>query len=211
VRLNNPALQYFSLRVLGMLAIFVCVAGGCGRGGDPITQHFDPLLITSSAPPSGTVGVPYGPVGGFSVTASGGMQPYNWSWAAASGSTLPPGLSFSALGIQGQPTAKGTYIVTITVSDSQIPPVHAINNYTIEIADVGQLAITSGNPPDGVAGNLYGSPRVWWCAGVKVLLRILPQRYGWSAAVLVQLGGTARLIDSSWLKARFERRMPNRF
>jgi len=165
VRLNNPALQYFSLRVLGMSAIFVCVAGGCGRGGDPITQHFDPLLITSSAPPSGTVGVPYGPVGGFSVTASGGMQPYNWSWAAASGSTLPPGLSFSALGIQGQPTAKGTYRVTITVSDSQIPPVHTINNYTIEIVDVGQLAITSGNPPDGVAGNFYGPPE---CVGVPV-------------------------------------------
>ena len=163
---KNPVLARRSFAALATLMISAAwLLVGCG-GGDPITHpHYDPLLITSGTPPSGTVGVPYGPAGGFSVNASGGAPPYNWTWTAASGSTLPPGLTFSALGISGQPTAKGTYKVVITVTDSQAQPAHTSNTYTIDVADMAALTIISGNPPDGVAGSFYGPAE---CGGVPV-------------------------------------------
>src|SRR5215831_315 len=42
------------------------------------------LAITSLAPPSGAVGVVYGPRGGpFPINVSGGIQPYTVTWKAA--------------------------------------------------------------------------------------------------------------------------------
>lgn len=168
------------LTLAGLCALSLLVA--CGGGA---TQPQQPqLIITSAAPPSGTVGVPYGDNGfGFTLTSSGGVQPYNWTWAAASGSTLPPGLTFSNLGISGQPTAEGTYKVVITVTDSQSPSAHASASYSISIAPMAALAITSGNPPGGVAGELYGRPE----CGISTCLWGFPlsatggiQPYGWN-------------------------------
>jgi len=110
------------------------------------------LSITSGNPPSGTVGAAYGP---FALTASGGVGPYFFSWAAASGSTLPPGLSLTNGIISGTPSAEGTYNLVVTVTDSESPAVQKSQAYTITIVKTEQLAITSGLPPDGVAGNVY--------------------------------------------------------
>src|SRR5215470_7028196 len=145
-------------RVLGLAVLCgVWVPSGCGGGGGENPQsRTQQLIITSGAPPSGTVGVPYGDGGfGFALTSSGGVQPHHWTWAATSGSLLPPGLSFSDLGITGEPTAQGAYSVAITVTDSQSPPAHISKTYTINIAPMAPLALTS-TPPNALAGDTYG-------------------------------------------------------
>jgi hypothetical protein len=107
------------------------------------------LSITSGFPPNGTVGALYNPhlvrvcfprffchfitVYGFTLNASGGISPYVWSWTAAAGSSLPPGLTLTRNIINGAPTSAGTYHVIVTVSDSETPPQQASANYTITI------------------------------------------------------------------------------
>lgn len=120
---------------------------GCGGGS------IQPLAITSSAPPSGTTGAPYS---GFALTASGGVTPYTWNWAPTSGSTLPPGLTFSNGFISGTPTTAGIYNIAVTITDSHIPAAQKSANYTIKIT-AGALVITSGTPPAGITGEVYGS------------------------------------------------------
>jgi len=102
------------------------------------------------------VGTPYAPgPTGFALTATGGVGPYSWGWAAAAGSTLPPGLSLTNGMISGTPSAEGTYNVVVTVTDANSPATQKSQPYTITIKKIEQLAITSGLPPDGVAGNVY--------------------------------------------------------
>ena len=107
---------------------------------------------TTSAPPNGVVGNFYYPhferhcinpvnchqteVYGFPLAATGGVPSYNWSWAPAAGSSLPPGLSVSnpaspGSEISGTPTQAGTYNVVLTVADSGLPAVQASQNYSI--------------------------------------------------------------------------------
>ena len=135
------------LVLLGICGL--CLLVGCG-GGSPSLQ---PLAITSSAPPSGTTGAPYS---GFALTASGGVTPYIWSWAPTSGSTLPPGLTFSNGFISGIPTTAGAYNVVVTITDSHIPAAQKSANYAIKIT-AGALVITSGTPPAGITGEAYGN------------------------------------------------------
>ena len=119
----------------------------------PVTQPGE-LLITSGPLPGGLVGFPYGGhhfVGqwqfyGFPLGAAAGTPPYSWSWAAAPGSSLPPGLNVGSilLGgcslacvrvdiVGGTPTVAGTYDVVVTVTDSATPPGKGSANYTIVI------------------------------------------------------------------------------
>jgi len=112
----------------------------------PALQITGPAIL-----PNGTVGVVYGsrlnvcffgrcppPIYGVLVNAANGAQPYSWSWAAAAGSSLPPGLGVAqwsnlAARIFGMPTTAGTYNVIVTVTDSDLPPKQASVNYTITI------------------------------------------------------------------------------
>jgi putative Ig domain-containing protein len=124
-----------------------------------------PLTITSGMPPNGTVGAAYGGVHtvegntfiGFSLSATGGMPGYSWTWAPAQGSSVPPGLSISVLSfggstrccvsvpvISGTPTAAGSFEVIVTVTDSASPPAHTSANYTITIT-TASAACPSGN------------------------------------------------------------------
>jgi Putative Ig domain/MBG domain len=179
--------------LLSLLVLFsVCSLAGCGGANATPPPPPSVPLITSGAPPAGTVGVPYaiGGNAGFSLTGSGGIQPYHWSWSAASGSSLPPGLTINNVGISGQPTSAGTYKVVVTVTDSQSPPQHASANYSITIAPMAQLAITSGNPPSGspfaMAGQYYADFRVdpGDAAGFPLTASggIYPHRWSWTGA-----------------------------
>ena len=143
----------------------LCLVAGCGAGSSADTSTNSPpppppspLTITSGPPSAGTLQVAYGGgSSGFSLTASGGKSPYTWSWAAAPGSSLPPGLRISTAGvISGTPTAAGTYNVAITVVDSESPAARTSTNYSITIAASGQLMITSGSPPNGTVRQTYG-------------------------------------------------------
>jgi probable HAF family extracellular repeat protein len=122
------------------------------------------FLITSAPLPNGTVGQAYGGVHqvsnngcllnftGWPPTAAGGTGAYHWSWSAAPGSSLPPGLAISgatntcsfngtslpvqvsALFIGGTPTTAGAYNVIVTVTDSASPPAQASAPYQIRIS-----------------------------------------------------------------------------
>jgi len=70
----------------------------------------------------------------FPLSAAGGTPPYSWTWAPASGSSLPPGLTLSSSSIAGTPTAAGTYDVVVTVADSASPAVQKSESYAITIA-----------------------------------------------------------------------------
>ncbi len=70
------------------------------------------LKITSTTAAVGMVGTAYN----FQLQASGGVPPY--TWATASGSTLPAGLALSSAGVvSGTPTASGTFTPNIAVTD----------------------------------------------------------------------------------------------
>jgi len=135
------------------------------------------LAITSGNPPDGVAGSFYGPLEcglpgtgpcyyGFLLTATGGVQPYGWSWAPQSGSLTPPGLSLVSHGACPQnakfsggwkiictPTTPGTYNVIVTVTDSASPPNQVSANYTIKIA--GPIITTNPPPPQGTINLPY--------------------------------------------------------
>src|SRR5215467_7075074 len=148
--------KYF-VNLLGLCGLFV--SAGCGGGSSVTTSSPppQPLTITSVAPPSGTTGTVYAG-SGFLLTASGGKGSYSWSWAPASGSTFPPGLNLSNATISGTPTQANTYNVVITVADSQTPPAHTSNPYTITIAtNTSTVSVVTSSLPSGVAGSIYNS------------------------------------------------------
>ena len=146
-------MKRYALAVPGLLGLML--QAGCGGGYQPqVTPPPAALAITSAAPPAGNVGSSYAG-NGFSLAASGGRAPYQWSWTATSGSFLPGGLNLSASGlITGTPQAASTYDVTVTVSDSSSPPAKVSADYPIMI--VATLTITSGVPPNGTVGVDYG-------------------------------------------------------
>jgi hypothetical protein len=92
--------------------------------------------ITSGAPPSGTVGVPYA----FSVTASGDPP------LTLSVSGLPAGLAFDPASgsVSGVPTAAGTSTLTITASNG-CPP-SALQTQTLTVARSASTLTISASP-----------------------------------------------------------------
>ena len=149
------------------------LVNGCGGGSVRTTT----LAITSQALPNGTTHTMYaGSPNGFSVTASGGTTPYHWSWAAASGSSLPPGLSLSNAAISGTPTATGSFTVILTVTDAASPAAQQIANYTIAITAPASLSITSTPPLEGTVGAVYDSGSLIASGGVT------PYTWSWTAA-----------------------------
>jgi hypothetical protein len=70
---------------------------------------------------------------GFPLSATGGVPPY--TWGLGSSSSPPPGLKLSASGLlTGTPTTLGNYNMTVTVSDSALPPAQGSASYKIAIA-----------------------------------------------------------------------------
>ena len=122
------------------------------------------LTILPSSLPTPTLGQYYAV--GFSV--SGGTAPYIWS---ATGN-VPPGLTVTSSGtITGTPTAGGTYMFTVNVTDSR--QTAASKTFTLIIAGPS-FSITTPSPlPAGTAGQGYsaslaatgGTPPFTWAAG----------------------------------------------
>ena len=151
---------------LPFVLLLGCLCGLIACGGNSETGTNQPpvpsasMAITSTAPPSGAAGLPYGGTG-FLLSAAGGMAPYHWQWAAASTSSLPQGMSISTEGLlSGTPTLPGTYTVIVTVVDAESPAVQVSARYTISITGPPALAITSGTPPSGTMGVEYGPERI---------------------------------------------------
>jgi hypothetical protein len=139
-----------------------------------------PPVISASALPSGTVGEGYNPhwvrvcvqwifpascfqwryqiEDFFQLTATGGVQPngVNWSWAAAAGSSLPPGLTLSGARISGTPPvgSAGTYQVVVTVTDSGAPPAQTSTTFPLTIANPPPPVINTTPAPSAGAVDL---------------------------------------------------------
>jgi hypothetical protein len=107
------------------------------------------FLITSPNPlPSATINLTYT----LTLTASGGTPPYQW---AVGGQGLPAGLSLSAATgvISGTPTAIGSYIVPIQVTDSARNS--ATENFTLTVTGPTLLITTISPLFTGTAGSAY--------------------------------------------------------
>lgn len=130
----------------------------CGGGGASAGGSLPALSIVTVTPPDGTAGSTYAGNSGFSFAATGGTAPYTWSWSAAAGSSLPPGLalSMSTGTVSGTPTTVGVYLLAINVRDSSSPTKRASFSCQIAVNDPVPLSITSPNPPNGILGAPYG-------------------------------------------------------
>jgi len=144
-----------------LLALCLCGYGlliiGCGSIGR--SKELQPLMITSAVLPQAALKMPYNGSTGFFVTASGGVPPYRWTWAAAPGSTLPPGLQLSSNPdgtgtIAGKPTTTGPYVLTVTVTDSESPARQKSGTYIITVAasSPSSRSVTAGRLPDSAVG-----------------------------------------------------------
>jgi subtilisin family serine protease len=113
----------------------------------------DPLVITTSSLPDGTVGASYSQT----VSASGGQMPYSWTLASGSG-PLPPGLSLGASSgtISGTPTSAGSYSFTVQVADSSQSDTQVLS-ITVGAAPPPAVAITTTSLPQGRVGVSYSA------------------------------------------------------
>lgn len=126
---------------------------------------------------------------GFPLAATGGMPPYNWNWTAASGSSLPPGLEIGSIniengssgccvataGIEGAPTASGTYNVVVSLTDSASPPNLINGNYAIQINPATPSSTAATGIPDSAIlhhhyklvdlGSTLGGPQSYFVPG----------------------------------------------
>ena len=110
-----------------------------------------PLQITTTGLPGGVVNTPYS--NGAYLSASGGVQPYTWSYTG----NLPPGITLntSTGQLTGTPTSVGTFNFTAKVTDSSSPTQTATANLSITINSA--LTITTTSVPDGSVGAQYNA------------------------------------------------------
>jgi hypothetical protein len=110
--------------------------------------------ITTATLTGGTVGAAYS----AALAETGGSG--TLTWALASGSSLPAGLSLSSSGtISGTPTSAGTTSFTVKVTDSSgghEGAVSATKQLSLTINPV-QLAISTTSLANGVVGTAYGA------------------------------------------------------
>lgn len=107
-------------------------------------------LNTSPAPPAGVDGSAYGP---FSFSATGGYLPLKWSITAGS---LPPGLTLGNGGsVSGTPASVGTFMFTVTVTDSAPVPVSQSAQFGITVTLPPPPVINNQEAPTGTVGMTY--------------------------------------------------------
>jgi hypothetical protein len=112
-----------------------------------------PLAITTTALPSGTVGVAYNQI----LAASGGVPGYVWSLNTGS-NPLPDGLSLNPAGvISGTLTAVATTTIIVKVTDSAGGIATKEFVVTITAPGVPTLAITTTALPTGTVGTAYNA------------------------------------------------------
>ena len=120
------------------------------QSADPTCSASGGVTVGNPGNKTGTVGTAITP---FTVTASGGTSPYQFS---ATG--LPAGISINATSgqVSGTPTAGGTFNVTVNVTDSSNPVKSGSTQFTFTISGggggCGQNLITNGGFESGGTG-----------------------------------------------------------
>jgi large repetitive protein len=103
------------------------------------------VTVTTTTLPAGTVGTAYSQT----LAAGGGTTPYAWSVASG---TLPAGVTLSAAGVlSGTPTAAGTSIFTVQVTDAA----SRTNTQALSIVVGTGVTITTTTLPAGTVGAAY--------------------------------------------------------
>jgi hypothetical protein len=113
------------------------------------------LAVTTASLPAGAAMSPYPST---ALHASGGVSPY--TWALASGSSLPAGLNLSAGGVlSGTPAAGsgGPSSLTFVVTDSFTPPGTAQATFTLTISGGPALNLTTTTLPNGTLNTAYSA------------------------------------------------------
>jgi Pectate lyase superfamily protein/Putative Ig domain len=115
-----------------------------------INAATSPLAVTTNSLPAGDVGSAYS----SSLSASGGMPPYQWGISAGS---LPTGLSLNGNSgaISGTPTASVASSFTAQVQDSKQATASA--NLSIQVAGPNTFKITTNLLPGGTLGATYSA------------------------------------------------------
>lgn len=110
-----------------------------------------PLVVTTTALPAGALNTAYA----ATLTASGGVPPYTWSFVDGS---LPPGLSLNATSgaITGMPSVMGTYNFTIRASDTSSPKQTATQALSVTVTQ--QPATVSIWPATATPTNIDEGP-----------------------------------------------------
>jgi hypothetical protein len=113
-----------------------------------ITVNTAPLMINTASLPAATADVSYS----AKLAVAGGIKPYTWS---VTNGALPAGLSLNpATGvISGKPTAPGTAIFRVNVSDAENPSVSASQGLNITVT-VAPLAITTVSVLPGLTSGM---------------------------------------------------------
>jgi hypothetical protein len=166
--LNHPAM-FISLNLLGSMVLDVNdlrldakFIDNTGTVRDYFTiekgSPAQPLAITTTTLPGGTVGVAYSQ----SLTATGGTTPYTWSIVAGG---LPAGLALNAgTGlISGTPTTPGTSPFTAQVVDSASPQGSAQRGLSIAVVGTLPGAFNKSSPKNN-AKNQHTSLTLSWAA-----------------------------------------------
>jgi Putative Ig domain len=113
------------------------------------------LAVTTTSLPAGAAGSPYQST---TLQASGGVTPY--TWALASGSSLPAGLNLSTAGVlSGTPAAGsgGPYSLTFVATDSSTPPQTAQAPLTLTISGGPALTLTTTTLPNATVNTAYSA------------------------------------------------------
>jgi Putative Ig domain len=95
-------------------------------------QPPQPLKITTTSLPNGTLGVPYPAT---TLQATGGVLPYTWTITMGS---LPAGLTLNNGTISGTPTGSttGVFPITVQAADAEVPPMIKTANLSITITNI---------------------------------------------------------------------------
>jgi hypothetical protein len=191
-----------------LITFSILLLNACGGGGStsvtslpPTPPPPSPLAIyVVSQPPQGYRGNPFNSSdSGYVMSATGGIPPYQWSWAAATGSALPPGLNISITSdgggaIKGIPTTNGIYNVVVALSDFERPLAKISQAFTITVADPAPLVLAPGSPPMGLVAAGYdvnaacgapiGDAHLYCVAGFPFPVSggVPPYQWSWTAA-----------------------------
>ncbi|MCA3021819.1 MAG: putative Ig domain-containing protein, partial [Rhodocyclaceae bacterium] len=134
-------------------AVLVNFAGITSMSGTTLTINYSSTAvaptITSSAPPSGTVGIDYS----HTFVATG--VPTTMTWTVSAGA-LPAGITLnSSTGVlAGTPTASGSFSFTVQAANGTAPNATQAVSLTIAAAALAPT-ITSIAPPSGTVGIDY--------------------------------------------------------
>jgi hypothetical protein len=137
----------------GTSSVTVTVTDSATPTANKLTKSFSvtitpaALTIAGSLPSSGQVGKPYS----AQFTATGGVPSFTWQLSGL------PGVSVSNTGaVSGAPSQAGTFSsVTVTVTDSAVPPNTASQSFTVTVT--APLVITTTSLPGGVVGTAFSA------------------------------------------------------